>query len=499
MSQQNDKPNILVIMADQLTPFLLGAYGHPNIKTPNIDKLADEGTCFDATYTASPICVPARAGFMTGRYTSRIDCNDNGDAFPSLTPTFAHYLTNAGYETTLSGKMHFVGPDQLHGFKRRLTTDVYPSGYDWSYDPIEDGDELAFNFHKQYLAENCGPGWVLELQFDEEVQYRSLEYLRSKPEQPFAHVVSFTSPHPPLIAPKKFWDMYEGVEIDLPHYPDNLKESYSAMDHALSRWHGTDRHGDSLFTEENLRYIRRGYYALISYFDSKVGELLDVLEEQGLRENTAIILTADHGDMMGEKQMIQKRSFYEWSSRIPLIASIPGVSPSDVAINQPASLIDIAPTLLDIAGVDQETRTKMEGRSLMPLLQGESQPNRDAISEYHAEGVFRACIMLRNQRYKYVFIEDAEPQLFDLVDDPGEWINLATNPEFKAIENEFRKTINSRFDVKNISPNIESKLRKKKIINAAMHANNLGWDYQPFFDAAQQYVRADAEKKYVRT
>lgn len=499
MSSVTDKPNILVIMADQLTPFLLGAYGHPNIKTPNIDRLASEGTCFNSAYTASPICVPARAGFMTGRYTSRIGCNDNGDSFPALTPTFAHYLTNAGYETTLSGKMHFVGPDQLHGFKRRLTTDVYPSGYDWSYDPIEDGEELAFNFHKQYMAENCGSGWALELQFDEETQYRSLEYLRSKPQQPFALVTSFTSPHPPLIAPKKFWDMYEGIEIDLPYYPDDVQAHYSAMDHSLSRWHGTDRHGDSLFSDENLRYIRRGYYALISYFDSKVGELLDVLEEQGLRDNTAIVLTADHGDMMGEKKMIQKRSFYEWSSRIPMIVSVPGMAGSSIAINEPVSLIDVAPTLMDLAGVDDSVRVEMEGRSLLPLLKGESQEDRDAIAEYHAEGVFRACIMLRKGQFKYVTIENAEPQLFDLKKDPDEWVNLAGKSEYAEVEVELKNLIMKRFDVANITPNIEQKLRKKKIVSAAMHANNQAWDYQPYFDATQQYMRADAEKKHVRT
>lgn len=499
MSSATNKPNMLVIMADQLTPFLLGAYGHPNIKTPNIDRLASNGTCFNAAYTASPICVPARAGFMTGRYTSRIGCNDNGDSFPALTPTFAHYLTNAEYETTLSGKMHFVGPDQLHGFKRRLTTDVYPSGYDWSYDPIEDGEELAFNFHKQYLAENCGPGWALELQFDEETQYRSLEYLRSKPQQPFAHVASFTSPHPPLVAPKKFWDMYEGVEIDLPHYPDDVQAHYSAMDHALSRWHGTDRHGDSLFSDENLLYIRRGYYALISYFDSKVGELLDTLEEQGLLENTAIILTADHGDMMGEKKMIQKRSFYEWSSRIPMIVSVPGMAGSSTAISEPVSLIDVAPTLMDLAGVDDSVRVEMEGRSLLPLLRGERQGDRDAIAEYHAEGVFRVCIMLRKGNFKYVYIENAEPQLFDLSSDPDEWKNLAGKSEYAEVETELNNLVTTRFDVANITPNVEQKLRKKKIISKAMHANNQAWDYQPFFDATQQYMRVDADKKHVRS
>ncbi|MFT5112519.1 MAG: choline-sulfatase, partial [Parasphingorhabdus sp.] len=150
-----ETPNILVIMVDQMTPFFAGAYGHPRVLTPNLDKLASRGTRFDAAYTPCPICAPARAGMMTGRHVSKIGCNDNGDSFSSMLPTFAHYLSNAGYDTTLSGKMHFVGPDQLHGFRRRLTTDVYPSTYDWSYDPLNQGEDvLAFDFYKQYLAEN---------------------------------------------------------------------------------------------------------------------------------------------------------------------------------------------------------------------------------------------------------------------------------------------------------------------------------------------------------
>lgn len=129
-------------MADQLTPFMLNAYESSPVITPNIDALAARGARFDAAYTPSPICVTARAAMMTGLYPSRLGCYDNGDSFPALTPTFAHHLTNAGYDTTLSGKMHFVGQDQLHGFRKRLTTDVYPSSYDWSYDPIDGGDEL---------------------------------------------------------------------------------------------------------------------------------------------------------------------------------------------------------------------------------------------------------------------------------------------------------------------------------------------------------------------
>jgi choline-sulfatase len=492
-------PNILVIMVDQMTPFLAGTYGNKTVKTPNLDALAERGTRFDAAYTPCPICVPARAALMTGRHVSRIDCNDNGDSFSALTPTFAHYLTNAGYDVTLSGKMHFVGPDQLHGFRQRLTTDVYPSSYDWSYDPKEaEGEVLAFDFYKQYLAENIGPGWSLELQFDEETHYRSLEYLRGKQHKPFTLVTSYTSPHPPFVAPQKYWDLYDDVDIAIPEYPDEMEATYSAMDHALCFWHGTDRHADAIRDPENLRKMRRGYHALYSYIDDKIGELVNVLEEEGLRDNTVIVFCADHGDMVGEKGMIQKRSFYDYSARIPLIVDAPFLDGKST-VAEPVSLIDIMPTLLDLAEIKENKRLPIEGKSLLPLILGEPQPDRVAIAEYHAEGVFRACFMLRHKNYKYIYIDGSEHQLFDIESDPGEWKNLCGNPEYSNVESSMKQTIEAEFDIAAISPRVDEKLEMKRIVQAAMHINETHWDYQPFFDASQQYVRTDKTKKYVRT
>ena len=158
----NALPNILLVVADQMTPFLLEACGHPGgARTQHLCALAGRSVRFNHAYTPSPICVPARACLMTGLHTSSIGCYDNGDPFPSFVPTFAHYLTNAGYETVLTGKMHFIGADQLHGFQRRLNTDVYPAGFLWSY-PLpadDDADFQAFPFVSQYRAENIGPGW----------------------------------------------------------------------------------------------------------------------------------------------------------------------------------------------------------------------------------------------------------------------------------------------------------------------------------------------------
>ena len=498
-SKQLNQPNLLVIMADQITPFLLGAYGHDVVQTPNLNKLVAKGVRFDAAYTASPICVPARASLLTGRHCSMIGCYDNGDAFPSLTPTFAHYLTIAGYEAILGGKMHFIGPDQLHGFKQRLTTDIYPSSYDWTYDVLpEDALTVPFDFPSQYQGDGVGPGWALELQFDEETEYRGLEYIRRKHEKPFCLVTSFTSPHPPFIAPKEFWNQYNNAEIETPDFPDDMDSTYSDMDRAINRWHGVDKFQE-VVSRESIARMRQGYYALLSYVDAKVGRLIDALEQQGLYEDTVIVFTGDHGDMLGEKGMIQKRSFYEWSARIPIIISGPGI-PTNKQIDTPVSLIDILPTLLDLANVSDESRLPIEGRSLVPLMDGtEDGSDRLAISEYHAEGPFRACFMVRKDQYKYVFIENAKPQLFDLIEDPGEWNNLAGQSQTKAIEDELNAIIVKQFDTAGIQPEIARRLKEKRLILPAMHANGTHWDYQPFFDASKQYVRSDGTKSYLRT
>src|SRR3712207_1793859 len=156
-------------MADQLVPFLTGAYGHRVVKTPNLDRLAADGVRFDAAYTPYPLCAPARAAFLTGNYASRFGCYDNAAVFPADQPTIAHYLTNAGYETVLTGKMHFVGPDQLHGFRRRLTTDVFPAGLDWVPTQDADGKFVRGGHAHSYVAANVGVAdWTKFFAYDEE-------------------------------------------------------------------------------------------------------------------------------------------------------------------------------------------------------------------------------------------------------------------------------------------------------------------------------------------
>jgi choline-sulfatase len=178
VSQQ--KLNILFMMADQMIPFLTGAYGHPVVKTPHLNRLVEESVRFDAAYSPCPVCVPARASMMTGQYVSNIGAYDNAASFSREEPTFAHYLTLAGYDTVLAGKMHLIGPDQLHGFRRRFNTNLYPADFAWA--PVRGVENQVSHRHAmRYVGEGVKVGqWSQFLSYDEETHFRALEYLHAK-------------------------------------------------------------------------------------------------------------------------------------------------------------------------------------------------------------------------------------------------------------------------------------------------------------------------------
>jgi choline-sulfatase len=457
--------NVLVVMADQLVPFLTGPYGDPVAITPNMDALAREGVRYDAAYTPYPLCSPARAAFMCGQYASRHGCYDNAAILPADVPTLAHSLTLAGYDTVLSGKMHFVGPDQLHGFETRLTTDVYPAAMDWVPTQDPEGRFVRGGHARSYVPQRVGVvEWSKFLAYDEETQFRALEYLRAKPQRPFFMVVSFHHPHDPFQVTQELWDLYDGVDIPIPETPDAIE--YSAMDRWANEAHETD--AVDLRDPGNLRALRRAYYALVTYVDRKLGDLLNAIPD-----DTLVLFTSDHGDMLAEKAMVQKRTFYEWSARIPLLVRWPdgrtGVE------TRPVSLLDVAPTILDLLGAE---RLEMDGGSLL-------EPEGTVFSEYHVEKVRAPCFMVRRGDMKYVYIHEHGEQLFDLASDPGEWTNLAGTHDTK----EYRDMILDRFDPDAIARHGAESVRRRELIARAMAKTSTRWDYSPFFDATKQYVR----------
>jgi choline-sulfatase len=496
--------NILYIMADQLTPFLTGAYGHPVVKTPNLDRLAQQGIRFDAAYTPFPLCGPARAAMATGKYASELGIYDNACVFAASEVTFCHYLTLAGYDCVASGKLHYVGPDQLHGFARRLTTDIYPEDLRWlqNRDPRRASDEAVKGKHAaQYIAPaiKAADGWNSNLSYDEETAFRAMEYLRAKGwekrrmttagtdhrRQPFFLLASFHHPHDPFLPPAEFWDLYADADIQVPDYPENLDATYSLLDRWLNEWHAVDQF--DVKNPDSLRIVRRAYFALVSYIDHKVGQLLNELDRSGLADETIVIFASDHGDMLGDRGMVQKRTFYEWSTRVPLIVRLPHHAQAGTIIDRPVSLLDLMPTFLDIAGVSDQP--PMRGHSLLPFLEGRPVAAWNVFAESHAEGVYGTCFMLRGEQYKYVLIVHEggmETQLFDMRRDPHEWDNLAGRPEFAAIQAELHRQVLEMFDPPAIERAIQASIPVRRVLKQWQEQTGVSWAYAPHFNATRR-------------
>mgnify|MGYP003140335068 FL=1 len=207
------RPNILVLMVDQLAGTLFPDGPADFLHTPNLKKLAARSARFQNAYTGSPLCAPARASFMAGQLPRRTRVYDNAAEFAPDIPTYAHHLRRAGYQTALSGKMHFVGPDQMHGFEERLTTDVYPADYGWTPDYRKPGERIDWWYHNMGSVTGAGIGEITnQLEYDDEVAYEAVRKIydlgRRKEDRPFMLTVSFTHPHDPYVARKKYWDLY---------------------------------------------------------------------------------------------------------------------------------------------------------------------------------------------------------------------------------------------------------------------------------------------------
>ena len=487
------RPNIVIVMADQLAPQFTGAYGHKVAKTPHLDALAARGMRFDAAYCNSPLCAPSRYAFMSGQLISRIAAYDNASEFKATVPTFAHYLRSLGYRTCLSGKMHFVGPDQKHGFQDRVTTDIYPSDFAWTPDWEAHDERIDKWYHNMQTVKESGLAQAtFQIDYDDEVGFAARRWLFDRARDraagdktPFAMVASFIHPHDPYVARPEWWNLYSEDEIDMPAFVPPLEE----QDPFSRRLMDGIEASHVPLTEDEVRRARRAYLANVSYFDSKVGEIVRTLEEAGEIDNTVVIVTADHGDMLGERGLWYKMNFFEHSARVPLVMAGPGVV-HGTAPNA-CSLIDVLPTLIEIAGGDDTTLGEpVDGRSLMPLARGETDPVDEAIGEYCAEMTPYPVFMIRRGRYKYIHCDPDPPQLYDLAEDPLETVNRATDPALDNIAASFAAEVAARWDSEALRRQIIATQKSRRALHAAMEAaGGEHWDYNPPSDASQQYVR----------
>lgn len=485
-----NKPNILIIMVDQLNGTLFPDGPAQWLHAPNLKALAARSTRFQNSYTASPLCAPGRASFMSGQLPSRTRVYDNAAEYASDIPTYAHHLRRAGYYTCLSGKMHFVGPDQMHGFEDRLTTDIYPADFGWTPDYRKPGERIDWWYHNMGSVTGAGVAEISnQMEYDDEVASFALQKLyqlsRGLDERPWSLTVSFTHPHDPYVARRKFWDLYE----DCKHL-DPVEKAYAFDDldpHSQRILLANDYTAFDI-SQEDVRKSRRAYFANISYLDEKIGDMLRVLQETRQAENTIVVFVSDHGDMLGEKGLWFKMNFYEGSARVPLMIAAPGMEPG--LVTTPVSNIDVTPTLADLAGISMaEVMPWTDGESLVPLGQGGTRSSPVAM-EYAAEASYAPLVSLRYGKWKYNRCVLDPEQLFDLEADPQEKVNLAADPAHQGTVNSLRAKSEARWDLEVFDRAVrESQARRWVVYEALRNGEFYPWDFQPLQKASERYMR----------
>lgn len=487
-------PNIVLIQADQLTAMVLPMYGGPTVKTPHISKLAEAGVTFKNSYCNNPVCGPSRASMMSGQLSSKVECYDNAGEFLSSIPTFAHYLRHLDYRTCLSGKMHFVGADQLHGFEERLTTDIYPSDYGWTADWTQQDEPYApSRMSLRSIVEAGVCKRSLQIDYDEEVCFQSVQkiydYARDTDERPFMMMASFTHPHNPFVTTQEFWDLYDDDEIGLPGVPH---KPIADRDPWSQRYASTIREDEHDVSEAQLLKARHAYYAMVSYFDSLVGRIVKALEDGDFLDNTYIFIVGDHGEMLGERGTWFKFLPFEWSARVPLIVKGPNVKQGHVE-TKGVSLVDLLPTMLDLAtgGNPPELADNLDGHTLVDMMKGDNSKRADDVMmEFTGEGVYAPALILRQDGIKYIHCRTDPPMMFDLHKDPQELNNVAEDPQYADIARRMKSEIDQRWNYDQLEKDILITQKRRLFVQQSLLKGKwTGWDHQPYVDATRSYVR----------
>lgn len=436
-------PNFLFIMSDQHQQKATGCYGHPFVKTPNIDRLSTSGTRFATAYTNSAICVPARAVLATGRYVHEIEYWDNAHAYEGRVRSWHHLLADNGLGATSIGKLHFRGPDEPTGFVEQINPMHIVDGIGDLRSCVK--RPMAPPFKSSKTASEIGPGESSYTQYDRDITGRTCEWLRDNGGpangKPWVLFTSLVCPHPPHIAPPEFYEMYPTASLPAPKLsqPD-------APTHPWIKLQERNRNHNDFLTDETRRVLMAAYYGCISYLDSNIGEILDCLNECGLTENTIVVYTTDHGENLGTRRLWGKSNMYEEACAIPMMIAGPGI-PADSVSRTPVTLADIAPTVLDAVGLEEIADAEgFPGRSLIHLANTADDPDRIAFSEYYAAAADRAAFMIRKGRYKYIHYLGYEAELFDLDADPEELNSIASNPKHAEIVAEYEADLRSIVD-----------------------------------------------------
>ena len=493
-------PNILLIVVDELTAEVLPSYGGQTAIAPNLSRLVQRSVVFDSAYANSPICGPSRASMMSGRLTPAVNAWDNATPLSCDVPCIPHYMSAAGYETTLIGKMHFTGPDQLHGYENRLTTDIYPADFSWTADwdlPKTAPNVAGVTMRPVLESGPCKRN--MQMDYDEEIQGLAEQYIWDRARdrdtaRPFFLTVSYTHPHPPFDAPQDYWDLYEDVDIPMPTVGPISTDD---MDPASLMLHYNQGRNKAPVPEDCVRAARRAYFGMVTWIDAKIGALLATLEDAGLSEDTIVVFTSDHGEMLGERGMWFKMCMFEWSVRVPLFISWPRrFTPRRVAEN--VSLIDLLPTFHELAtGTPDEPvpfEDDLDGTSLVPLMRDGSVADWPdlAISDFTASGAPAPVRMVRHGPWKLIRIGTIANQLFNIEEDVNEVQDLSSEPEMQDILQELlRLSEKDGYAPADIERQVRKSQKQRRFIHAAMTSSGrkTAWNWK---------VRADDDQRFVR-
>ncbi len=427
---------------------------------------------------------------MSGQLGSRTRVYDNAAEFASDIPTFAHHLRRKGYQTCLSGKMHFVGPDQLHGYEERLTTDIYPADFGWTPNYLRPDDRIDWWYHNLGSVASAGVAETThQLEYDDEVAYHAIrkiyEYGTKRDTRPWMLTVSFTHPHDPYVSRRKYWDLYEDCDHLEPLVPSI---DYHAQDPHAQRILDASDWRSHRITENDIRRARRAYFANISYIDARIGDVLTALRGIRQEDRTVIVFLADHGDMLGERGLWFKMCFFEWSARVPLLINAPGISGR--CVSHPVSIIDVAPTLTEIADIKtEETAPWTDGKSLLPDMDGRAEP-RPVYMEYMAEASPSPMVSLRQDDWKLITCHGDPPMLFNLVADPWEQVNCANDPDGAEAFERLDSMMRAKWDLESLKAAVtQSQVQRRIVYQSLRNGNYFPWDYQPLQKAAERYMR----------
>lgn len=439
-----DKPrNVLLIMADDLNTSL-GCYGHPLVKSPNIDRLAKQGVRFETTYCQYPLCSPSRTSLLTGRKPTatgvltnpgrRAD-TDEPNAHPHFrdkvpdTVTLPQLFKNAGFFTARVGKLFHYG----------VPGEIGTSGLDdppsWQQviNPKGVDKEVEDEIHTIAPPNAKGPGrfggtlsWLSVANdrgehTDGIGAAEGIKLLEAHKDKPFFLAVGFYRPHTPYVAPKKYFDLYPLDQIPLPSTPAGFTEQTPKP--AI-----TTKKNEEEMTDQQRKEAIQAYYAATSYMDAQVGRLLDAVEKLGLAKNTVIVFASDHGYHLGEYGMWQKQSLFEQSARVPFIISAPGAARNGTSVETPTELLDLYPTLADLFAL--QAPDYLDGKSLTPLLEGTAVSVKPAAFTEVRRGKMTGYAV---RTFMYRYIEWGKNgadgvQLYDMAADPLQTRNLANDP-----------------------------------------------------------------------